>query len=231
MDSYIVAFWAAIFSGLSWVSLFSLVRRIAPGPTRTYAFVDSWALAHLFLASFSLAAACAGSVTRFECVLLGYAGLRIFELTVYQVNVLLFDEYRARRAGQDYAVRGYRRLVVLSVQNYIEVLLWFAFVYRNTTPWFESNHIPMDTIYGSLYFAVVTVATLGYGDITPVTREGTTVVVLQSAVGFFMTLMILARFIAILRTPATLDPFEACVSAAPPNTPLQPPSGGQGRVV
>jgi hypothetical protein len=99
MDSYIVGFWAAIFRALSWLSLFALVRRIAPGPTRTYAFVDSWALAHLLLAGFSLAAACAGTVTTFESALLAYASLRVFELTVYQVNVLLFDEYRARRAG------------------------------------------------------------------------------------------------------------------------------------
>jgi hypothetical protein len=225
VDSFIVGFWASMFRILSWPSLFTLARWLAPERTRTYVFVDCWALGNLVLAGFSLVCGRQGGVSTAEWVLILYGGLRVFEVIVYQINVLLFDEYRALRGGQTYAVRGYRRLVVLSLQNYVELLLWFAFAYRNAAAWFSSAKIPVDTASGALYFAVVTMATVGYGDITPINRRGAAIVVAQSAVGLFMTLMILARFVGILKPPATLDPFEA---ETPPNPPLQPTAEKRG---
>ncbi|TFH48406.1 MAG: hypothetical protein E4G89_06345 [Methanothrix sp.] len=53
-------------------------------------------------------------------------GLRIFELVVYQVNVLLFDEWRARRSGREYSLRGYKWLFVLLLHNYFELVFWFV---------------------------------------------------------------------------------------------------------
>jgi hypothetical protein len=51
-----------------------------------------------------------------------YGGVRVVEIVIYQINVLIFDEYRARRSGIMYGVRGYRRLILLVPHNYIEII-------------------------------------------------------------------------------------------------------------
>jgi hypothetical protein len=140
--------------------------------------------------------------------MLCYAGIRIFEIAIYQINVLLFDEYRAEKASQKYAVGGFRRIVLLLLHNYIEVLCWFALFYRNLSFLFDSKHILLDSLGGSLYFSLVTMSTLGYGDITPKERGGLFLVFTQISIGIFMALLILARFISLLPKPKTLDEFE-----------------------
>jgi hypothetical protein len=208
MDSFIVGLWARVFGALGWLSPFQLVRALVPRVRLSYVFVDFWVLGQLILAVVSLAVSSPGAIRGWEWALLVYGATRVFEIVVYQVNVLLFDEYRTLKCGGHYAVRGYRRLVVLAVHNYVEVVVWFAFAYRNFSYLFGSQKMQLDCLTGSLYFAIVTVATLGYGDITPTDPRGAWIVMGQSAVGLFMTLMVLARFIGILRRPATLDPLE-----------------------
>lgn len=208
MESFIVARWAWVFDWLRTLSPFNLVRFLAPEKTKTSGFVDCWVVGHSVLAFLCLALSPQGDFRCWEKVALAYGAIRVLETVVYQANVLLFEEWRAKKAGKTYAVHGYKRLVILAAHTYLEILLWFALAFRNFSPSFESQYIQLDTFVGSIYFALVTVATIGYGDITPKELTGVWLVVFQSIIGLFMTLMLFARFVGLLRSPDTLDETE-----------------------
>jgi len=143
-----------------------------------------------------------------EVLLLSYAGIRVFEVVIYQVNVLLFDPYRAEKRGAKYDLGGYRRIVICLIHNYLEILFWFALYYRNFFCSFKTKGITLNAFSGSLYFSLVTMSTLGYGDITPKNIFGIILCSVQTLVGIFMALLILGRFISLLPRPGMLDKYE-----------------------
>ena len=219
VGSFIVELWVSVFMFLGRVSLFTLarfclkkVKRLSSLST-SYSFVESWvlfwnlaAIAVLILLSrhFDLP-----DLWRFVFVAIGM--LRVFEIVIYQINVVLLDEYINARNPKNppYAVRGFRRLVLLSIHNYIEVLFWFASFYEVFWMSFDSKHIEITTIGGSLYFSIVTMATLGYGDITPAgDLLGIVLIGLQTGIGIFMVIIAVARVLSLIPKPLSLDEFE-----------------------
>ncbi len=208
MKSFIVELWSIIFKWLRFVSLFQLIRALFPKTRGKHGFVDIWVLGNLIFSLLCLTFLSTPQVHWWEITILCYAGVRIFEVVIYQINVLLFDAYRAKRVGKDYAVGGFRRIVILLLHNYIEVLCWFALFYRNLAFLFDSKYISLDSLGGSLYFSLVTMSTLGYGDIITKDRAGLFLVFTQTSIGLFMALLILARFISLIPEPKTLDELE-----------------------
>jgi len=142
--------------------------------------------------------------------LVTYGGIRVFEIIVYQAKVVLFDPYRQPRTTTttDYAVRSYRRIVVLALHNYFEAVLWFAAAYCSFHHLFGDKAIVLSTPMGALYYSMVTMTTVGYGEITPASDGGRALVVAHLFVAVFMTLVILARLIGFLPVPRTLDDTE-----------------------
>lgn len=59
-----------------------------------------------------------------------------------------------------------------------------------------------------VYFSVVTLTTLGYGDIGPVTAEARSLVMLEVVVGVFYTTVVLARLVGLYIAQATSAPPE-----------------------
>jgi len=208
MKTFVVELWSKILNGLRWVSPFQLIRAVSPRIRGDYGFVDGWVLGNLGFSMVCLVVSSVPQRSWWEIAILIYAGIRIFEVVIYQVNVLLFDEYRAKKAGKEYAVRGFRRVVLLLLHNYIEVLFWFALFYRNFSSLFDSRVTLLDSFGGSLYFSLVTMSTLGYGDIVPKETVGLFLIFTQTSIGIFMALLILERFISLIPTPKTRDEFE-----------------------
>ena len=110
MPSFIVEFWSSIFGILAKVSVFTLVRKLFPSAI-TARFVDFWVLSHLVLSIVAVVVAVYSPYPVIGCLFMGYGFLRTFEIVVYQTNVLLFDEYRVVKAGGEYRLEGYRRIV------------------------------------------------------------------------------------------------------------------------
>jgi len=144
---------------------------------------------------------------------------RVLDIVIYQINVLLFDPYRAKKKGEIYAVRSLRRIVLLLLHNYIEILFWFALFYRNWSSLFCSKYVSLDSFLGSLYFSLVTMSTLGYGDVSPIETSGAfltfsierlalILTFAQTSIGICMAFLILTRFISVLPKPQTLDNLE-----------------------
>ena len=209
MKSFVVEGWSRVFSILGNISTFSLIRKIFPGLRSSYAFVEGWVIFNLLLAILFLFAQRFDLLPKLMTALcLIYGAIRVFELVIYQVNVLLFDQYRAEKDGGKYKLRGYRRLVILSLQNYIEILFWFSSFYLFGNEWFNNPDL-LQTLIGSFYYSLVTMSTLGYGDVSPKQQEGYLLVIAHTSIGVFMTLMIIARFISLLPKPESKDELES----------------------
>jgi hypothetical protein len=208
MKSFIIDFGANIFEALRWISLFQPIRAIFPSTKGSYGFVDLWVLVNLICSLVCLFISSVSSIRWWEIIFLSYAGIRILEIIIYQINALLFDQYRAEKEGKRYVLGGYRRIVILLLLNYLEILFWFALFYRNFYSLFDSSNIQLNSVSGSLYFSLVTMSTLGYGDITPIDSLGQIFIVVQTLIGIFMALFIIARFISLLPRPGTLEESE-----------------------
>lgn len=209
MQSFIVGFWSSVFDFLGKLSLFALVTRLRPG-TATAAFVDGWVLGHLLLALLSVVIVSQLSHDHpLAVALVVYGVLRVIEIAVYQANVLLFGEYRAAVAGKSYALIGYRRLVVLLLHNYAEIILWLGCTYTVLADqYLHKWEGGTRTVLGAIYSSFITMTTFGDFDLMPKTNLAAVVLLFHATVGLFMTLLSLARFISLLPSPKTLDPNE-----------------------
>jgi hypothetical protein len=208
MPSFIVEFWSSVFHHLAKVSLFALVRKLAPSLI-TARFVDAWVLSHLVISMMAVIVAVKCPYPSVGYVLMGYGFLRTFEIVVYQTNVLLFDEYRVVKAGGEYHLEGYRRIVLLLLHNYFEIILWLACTYTIMASDFEHKW-PMGTgtIFGGIYSSFITMTTFGDFDLIPKTTLAAFVLLFHATVGLFMTLLSLARFISLIPAPKTRDVIE-----------------------
>jgi len=207
MDSFILQFWGRLLAALRYLSPLEWLWRLFPS-TRTHGWVDVWVLLNSGTSIAALILAGRFGPRMFVCALLLYGSVRVFEIVVYQAKVVLFDAYRQPRSTPDYAVRSYRRIVVLTLHNYFEVIFWFAAAYAAMSELFGEKAQAVSTPAGALYFSIVTMATVGYGDLTPSSERGKLLVTLQIAIGLLMTIVILARMVAFLPTPRTLDEAE-----------------------
>lgn len=209
MDSFIVPAASRLFGLLGRCSCFALVRALLPRVVLTYGFVDLWVLGNVAVAGLALWVAPSGRGV-WVTVIAVFGGLRIFEIIVYQVNVLFFDEFRAKRTGQDYRLRGYRRLVLLALLNYAEIAIWFGVLYRRFYTMFDyPSGLSLDNPAVALYYSIVTLATVGYGDIHPKSVSGAGLVIVQTGTQVFMSLVVLARIVSLLPRRGSMDADES----------------------
>ena len=216
-DGWLVDFWSFVFSILEKVSVFYWLRQLMKlfglNELRTsYGFVEVWVSAHTIISAVVLVLTTTGLLTVTDVVfwlILCYGGLRVFETVVYQVNVLLFDEYRRFKlcksdpSLEPYKVRSFRRLVLLLLHNYFEVLCWFAlfYVYFNM-----QDHLSMQD--GISLISVV--RKFIYDSFRAELKQLVQLDKLphyHSFVGY-MTVIVLSRFLALLPSPQSKDEMD-----------------------
>jgi hypothetical protein len=212
MRTWVVGWWSEVFRILGYLSLFSLIRLAGKG--RSAGFVEIWVVLHSVAAAaslFGMAAHLGRPPGLFAYVLVIYASARIFEIVVYQINVLLFDEYRARAAQTPYALHGYRRILVLLVHNYFEIVCWFGAVY---TFYYRLGGLdvgpgqPDPTVVSVFRDSLLLMFSFNSERYTPAGDVGLAVFTVHATVGIFMTIVVFARFLALLPAPQSRDPLE-----------------------
>ena len=208
MKSFIVDLWSQIFDILGWISPFRIICHLIPATRGNVGFTDGWVLGNLLLSIGLLFICQAPNFSYCEVIAVAYGGIRVFEVFIYQINILLFDEYRARKAGKKYAIRSYRRIVINLLHNYVEVIFWFALIYRNIGWAFDIGEVILNSFFISLNLSFVTMTTFGQTNISPKKPLGNSIIFIQSVIGLFMALIVLARFISLIPIPETLDEFE-----------------------
>jgi len=135
-----------------------------------------------------------------------YAVWRIYGIVVSQFSVLALDPVRKLEEGDKYGVESHERSFVLALMNYITILFWFAFAYRNAHFLFSRGGQP-DGLFRSLYASLATMSLLGAGKLEPKGPLGYILLLTQLAVALFMTSVVLAQAVGTIqrKTLAELD--------------------------
>ena len=117
-------------------------------------------------------------------------GYRLIEGFNYRLCIIFVDRY-----GEDWSLRSVNRSLMLLLINYFEMIIGFAAVYVwSGTIMSETNVI--NDIETALYFSIVTITTLGYGDYTPINEFGRFLVSLETIMGIVFIVLVLATFIS-----------------------------------
>lgn len=199
-SGFIIDFWDQIFSFLSKISVFYIVREITKN--KSYKFVDIWVLGHLIAAIIStfIGYYIGSKANWLMYIIIGYGMLRVFEIVVYQLNVLFFHPYRAAKAGEPYKIQSPTRMVILLLHNYVEVMFWYAGI---IIALISINNASMIFTWGEyIRSSVLCVATFNSGAIAEVAGELyprlSNVIFMQVVTGLIMTIVSLARFIGLM---------------------------------
>jgi hypothetical protein len=208
MGTFILDLWAAVFAVLGKLSVFHVVRSLCKAVRQSYLFVDAWVLGNLLLALVGVVVFSFTNNVILLTVFSIYGAERVFETVVYQVNVLLFDEYRAERAGRDYAVRRFRRIIILLAHNYVEIMLWYAIFYLRFHDSFVDGATRLRISLQAIGYSFNAMTTFGYASTSPTDWHGSLLVFSEAGIGVFMAVIILARFISLIPSPKSMDESE-----------------------
>lgn len=210
MKPFLVETVGGILRLLSKLSIFDAIMLSFPLQSKESngALTEMWVVGNFVLAIFSLCMFPQPPHLLLVKILSCYPLVRILEIAIYQFYTQIYGGYRGKeKVRVYYTVLSYRRSIILAFMLYVEVLAWFATLYKIHSIEFSSKLELSDPIF-ALYYSAVTMTTIGYGDITASTRIGASIVSIQSLIGLFMTLLILARIINYLPKPYTKDPIE-----------------------
>ena len=154
--------------------------------------VELWVFANLIASVLLLSLCDTTGWSCWEILLIGYCTIRIFEVVIYQINVFLFDAYRLYKAGEVYKLRGYRRIVILLIHNYIELIFWFAIIYRHLPHSFTLPSGSIDSFFHTLCLSFNTMSAFGRSSAMPISSTADMLMLVQATIGLFMALLILA---------------------------------------
>ena len=123
---------------------------------------------------------------------IGYlCGLIVFAFAVISILIFLFSQQEVTR-----------QTISAAVAVYLLLALMWTFIYRlieNLYP--ESFAVAHDQLMGAenifLYFSLVTITTLGYGDITPIGSQALALSVLEAITGQIYLVVVVAWFVGL----------------------------------
>lgn len=205
-DSFLVDMWECIFRILSYISIFFLIRKVKSKVT--YRFVDYWVIGNFLFSIFSSIFVFylnANSVY-VMIVLSVYGSLRVFEVIIYQINVVFFDPYRAHKAKKEYKIKSIRRMILALFHNYVEIMFWFATIMLTiakasdisiTATWFE--------FITSTILCIAIFDRSGLENIIGENLLLAQLVFIEIVSGLIMTIISIARFIGILPAVDEID--------------------------
>ncbi len=203
--SHDVLVWRLILKATRWIcpytSLHIAEQWLSPNSRVLFFLRVHWNLgnlltAFLLLPLLSLLPANPGSAVRFLSYLpIAWGVLRVVEIIRYSAKHIVFDQDQVHADSSDLADAQFA-LVVL-IQSYLEIILWFASFYSTAASSFNVAKLDNDlsSPITSLYFSLVTMSTLGYGDISPITSGATILCGVHAGIGVFMTVIVLGHII------------------------------------
>jgi len=124
-------------------------------------------------------------------ILLGLVAHRTIEGLAYPLSIIFVNKYDRKRGP-----RSINRSLLLLMFNYCEIIIGFAIFYLATRSIGYSNCDRVITKpIEALYFSVVTITTLGYGDMRPISWFGQGLALLEPLLGFVMVIIVIGVFL------------------------------------
>lgn len=198
IDSFILNFWEKFFLLLSFLSIFSLIRIFKK--KMTYKFVEIWVIFNTVLSFLSIIIVnkLNPQMNIILWIFISYGILRIFEITIYQINVLLFDPYRSFKNGIEYKIKSPTRMVILLVHNYFEIVCWFTVILISIL---SMNYL-LSNSWGYYlrinFLCISTFETQFISNAFQTAGKLSLFAFYESIIGFIITVISLARFIGLL---------------------------------
>ena len=124
---------------------------------------------------------------------------RLCDILQATINLVIFDPLRVN-GQKSHTTFSVVRTVILSIINYIEIILLFAIYYNSSIA--HLNISSSLTGVEGLYFSVVTQFTVGFGDIYPKNGMTKLVVVAHCTIAWFMSIIVISRVVSLIPSPA-----------------------------
>ncbi|MCG7384102.1 hypothetical protein [Paenibacillus sp. ACRRY] len=197
----IVYYYARLFEMLKWVSFFRLIVYFVEKKNGGISskFVELWVFFHCVLSSMTIFAVYYfGEYKWIIYPIIVYGWMRVVEIIIYQINVLLFDPYRATQSNRPYQVKGYLRMIILLIHNAFEIVFWFSSIYMYFLQYFGVEDDVANNIVQAFYISFVTMTSFGLPNFVIKSSWGLGIISVQSFIGLIMTMLTFARFISLL---------------------------------
>jgi len=139
---------------------------------------------------------------------------RLVDAMAFRLSVLFVDRY-----NPGWRVHSLNRTLLLLLLNYFELAVGFAVLYLVTgSIAFEAQAFAITLPGRAMYFSVVTLSTLGYGDIEPFTDVGRLLATLEVLAGFMLVVLVIGAFLTGLRDIGDLKLSSAHPTGERPTT-------------
>jgi hypothetical protein len=172
------------------ISLSSLLRELASKDTaRQSVWTELIAVAWLLVLAVSVFYPFAIS-GRSAIVLMSYL---VWGAINYPLCIIFIDRYKLWWKPQ-----SYNRLLILLFVNYLQIVAGFAYLYLHTAKVVRSGCSNAITSAGdALYFSVVTITTLGFGDMTPFSSWAKFLVTAEVLTGLVFLVLVVATIVGL----------------------------------
>lgn len=93
-----------------------------------------------------------------------YLGIFFLVYAIWRVFGILVSvtKHRSLEVKINENIDFFKRALILSFINVIEIIFWFSIFYQRFHCLFKSEYVFLNSFIGSIYFSVVTMTTLGY---------------------------------------------------------------------
>jgi hypothetical protein len=125
-------------------------------------------------------------------------------IAVYQIVMILANEFAVilvdTRANNWHQV-SIRRTVLLAFVNFSSIIIAYAVIYKVfNCIGFSSQAVLTKNPLDLLYFSLVTITTLGYGDLVPLCPQGRIIVIFELVTSVLFVVAVLPSFLGALAT-------------------------------
>ncbi len=108
----------------------------------------------------------------------------------YRLCIIFVDRY-ARQWG----LRSLNRSLILLLVNYLEIVVGFATLYLLTQSVGFSEKQIVTCSLDALYFSMITITTVGYGDIRPICSIGRWLSIAETLMGIILIVIVIGTFL------------------------------------
>ena len=118
-------------------------------------------------------------------------GYRLVGAVNYPLCIIFVDTYSPK-----WRLRSLNRTLVLLILNYFEIIIGFASVYlRTQSIGYAGSLKPIVSRIEALYFSTVTITTLGYGDLQPISSLGRILAMVETIMGILLLVLVVSTFL------------------------------------